>query len=307
CDGEEAVRDPAGRETSLAHALQHSFEITRPTPAFLRALAERSKDADLAALLEPARKAELDEFLHGREIVDFLLRAPAARFAPAEFVGCLRKLNPRLYSIASSPKAHPGQVHLCVGTVRYTSHGRARKGVCSTFLADRVDATTPVPVFVQPSHGFRLPADGSKPVIMIGPGTGIAPFRAFLQERQAVGATGPNWLFFGDQQQAFDFLYREELEAMTSGPLSRLDLAFSRDQAEKVYVQHRMIEQAREVWAWLEDGAHVYVCGDAKRMAKDVDAALHTIVEKAGGRTPDQAAEYVATLKREKRYQRDVY
>jgi len=217
-------------------------------------------------------------------------------------------LQPRLYSISSSPKAHPDEVHLTVAAVRYESHGRARKGVCSTFLADRVDVNTPVPVFVQVSHGFRLPKDNEKPVIMIGPGTGIAPFRAFLEERRAIGAKGRNWLFFGDQCQATDFLYREQLEAMLAeSVLTRLDTAFSRDQKEKIYVQDRMKQSGAELWAWLESGAHLYVCGDAKRMAKDVDAALHEVIQSAGGRSADQAAEYVQQMKTGKRYQRDVY
>jgi sulfite reductase (NADPH) flavoprotein alpha-component len=308
CDGEEAVKDAGERETSLRHALLHSFHITQPSPSFLKAVAERSGDATLGALLDPAKKVELDKFIYGREIVDFLLGWPAAKFSPLEFTALLRKLQPRLYSISSSPKANPGQVHLTVATVRYESHGRARKGVCSTFLADRVEAETPVPVFVQASHGFRLPSDGTRPVIMIGPGTGIAPFRAFLQERQALGSAGRNWLFFGDQRRDCDFLYREEVEALlAAGTLSKLDTAFSRDQAEKIYVQNRMLEHAGEFWSWLEDGAHLYVCGDAKRMAKDVDAALHEIAGTAGGRSKQQAAEYVQKLKTEKRYQRDVY
>ena len=178
-----------------------------------------------------------------------------------------------------------------------------------TFLADRVEIkVTPVPIFVQTSHGFRLPADGDRPIIMIGPGTGIAPFRAFLEERRALGATGRNWLFFGDQCKAHDFLYREELEAMLAdGALTRLDTAFSRDQREKIYVQHRMLEHAREFWEWLEAGAHIYVCGDAQRMAKDVDAALHEIIQRASGKDTSHAAEYVRALKADKRYQRDVY
>jgi sulfite reductase (NADPH) flavoprotein alpha-component len=192
--------------------------------------------------------------------------------------------------------------------VRHDSHGRPRKGVCSTFLADRVENGTPVPVFTQVSHGFRLPADGNTPVIMVGPGTGIAPFRAFLEERQATAARGRNWLFFGDQKRSTDFLYRDQLETMfKDGVLTKLDLAFSRDQAEKIYVQHRMAEHAKELWAWLEEGAHFYVCGDARRMAKDVDAALHELIQKAGGKSAEQAAEYVAALKSARRYQRDVY
>ena len=308
CDGEEGVTEPSGKETSLRSALLRNYQITKPGSSLLQLIADKAGDEELKSLLEPSRKADLDKFLYGREVIDVLLRCPTAKFAPKEFVGLLAKLQPRLYSIASSPKAHPGEVHLTIAAVRYESHGRARKGVCSTFLADRVEADTPVPVFVQTSHGFRIPADGSKPIIMIGPGTGIAPFRAFLEERRAIGATGKNWLFFGDQKAACDFLYREQLEAMLAeGSLTRLDTAFSRDQAEKIYVQTRMMEQAAELWRWLEDGAHLYVCGDAKRMAKDVDAALHEIIQNAGGKTADEAKAYVAKLKSDKRYQRDVY
>ena len=309
CDGEEAVPDAPECETSLRQALLTRCLITQPSSDFLNAVAARSGDVELESLLDPARKADLDKFLTGREVVDFLSSFPTARFEPAKFVALLRKLQPRLYSIASSPKAHPGEVHLTVGVVRYESHGRQRKGVCSTFLADRVEINvTPLPVFVQPSRGFRLPADGDRPIIMIGPGTGIAPFRAFLEERRARRAKGKSWLFFGDQCQACDFLYREELERMLAdGALTRLDTAFSRDQPEKIYVQHRMLENARELWEWLETGAHVYVCGDARRMAKDVDAALHEIIQRAGGKDAAHAAEYVRRLKTERRYQRDVY
>ena len=308
CDGEEGVTEPSGKETSLRSALLRNYQITKPGSSLLQLIADKAGDEELKSLLEPSRKADLDKFLYGREVIDVLLRCGAAKFAPKEFVGLLAKLQPRLYSISSSPKAHPGEVHLTIAAVRYESHGRARKGVCSTFLADRVEADTPVPVFVQTSHGFRIPADGSKPTIMIGPGTGIAPFRAFLEERRAIGATGKNWLFFGDQKAASDFLYREQLEGMLAEDLlTRLDTAFSRDQAEKIYVQTRMLEQAAELWRWLEDGAHLYVCGDAKRMAKDVDAALHEIIQNAGGKTADEAKAYVAKLKSDKRYQRDVY
>ncbi len=229
------------------------------------------------------------------------------KFTPTEFIALLKKLQPRLYSISSSLKAHPGEVHLTVGAVRYDAYGRKRKGVCSTFLADRA-GDAPVPVFVQPSHGFKLPLDGNVPVIMVGPGTGIAPFRAFLQERHATKAPGKNWLFFGDQKRETDFLYRELLEGwLADGHLSRLDLVFSRDQAEKIYVQNRMLEAAAELWSWLQAGAHFYVCGEASRMAKDVDAALHQIAATAGGLSKEAAEEYIAKLKSEKRYQRDVY
>jgi sulfite reductase (NADPH) flavoprotein alpha-component len=200
-------------------------------------------------------------------------------------------------------------VHLTVGAVRYEVQGRPRKGVSSTFLAERaLPGTTTVPVYVHANKAFKLPADGSVPIIMVGPGTGIAPFRGFLHERRATGATGRNWLLFGDQRAATDFLYRQELEAMQAdGFLTRLDTAFSRDQAEKIYVQNRMLEGAAELYAWLEAGAHFYVCGDASRMAKDVDAALHQVVERAGGKSAEQAAAYVQALKTAKRYVRDVY
>jgi sulfite reductase (NADPH) flavoprotein alpha-component len=305
CDGEEAVVTPDGKESSLRLALTQSYDIAKPSPDLLKAASARN--AKLAELLDPARKDDLKKFLWGREVID-VLAGMSAPFTASEFVALLKKLQPRLYSISSSLKAHPDEVHLTVGAVRYEAHGRARKGVASTFLADRVGADTTMPVFIQVSHGFRLPTNGDTPIIMCGPGTGIAPFRAFLEERAAVGAKGKNWLFFGDQKRATDFLYQEQLEDwLTSGHLARLDLAFSRDQAEKIYVQNRMLENAAELWAWLQEGAHFYVCGDASRMAKDVDAALHKIAETAGGLSAEAAAEYVAKLKTDKRYQRDVY
>lgn len=221
----------------------------------------------------------------------------------------LRKLQPRLYSIASSLKAHPEEVHLTVGAVRYELAGLRRSGVCSTFLADRCAGHEgAAPVFVHTNRAFRLPPDGDTPIIMIGPGTGIAPFRAFLEERQITGAKGKAWLFFGDQHAATDFLYRDELAGFQrEGVLTRLDTAFSRDQPDKIYVQHRMAEQAREVYAWLEAGAFVYVCGDASRMARDVHQALVAAVESAAGINPERAAAYVQNLQNQKRYARDVY
>jgi sulfite reductase (NADPH) flavoprotein alpha-component len=309
CKGEEPVKDAHGQDSTLHEALLSTFVIRQPPPSFVKEAAMRAGNVELLALLEPTRQADFDKWTWGREVIDVLKTCAAAKFAPAEFCGFLRKLQPRLYSISSSPKAHPGEVHLTVGAVRYESHGRTRKGVSSTWLADRVAlGETPVPVFMQHSHGFRLPEGGNAPVIMVGPGTGIAPFRAFLEERRATGATGKNWLFFGDQQRAFDFLYEEEFTAwQQDGSLTRLELAFSRDQAEKVYVQDRMREHAGELWSWLEAGAHFYVCGDARRMAKDVDAALHEVIHRAGGKSLEAAAEYVAKLKSEKRYQRDIY
>jgi sulfite reductase (NADPH) flavoprotein alpha-component len=308
CDGEEAVKLANGIEVSFRKALVENFQITRVSSGFLKILAERSNDEQLKGLLAQEAKAELDKFLYGRELIHLLLSHPEVSFTPGEMAALLPKLQPRLYSISSSPRMHPGEVHLTVAIVRYDSHGRPCKGVCSTFLADRVDEQTPVPVFVQPSHGFRLPQNPDTPIIMIGPGTGVAPFRAFLEERRAIGAHGKNWLFFGDQCRAADFLYADELESMLKdGHLTNLDTAFSRDQAEKIYVQQRMLEKSAQLWEWLETGAHVYVCGDAKRMAKDVDAALHQLIQSAGERNPGQAAEYVQKLKVEKRYQRDVY
>jgi sulfite reductase (NADPH) flavoprotein alpha-component len=305
CDGEESV--PAGgRELPLRLALTQHYDITKPSSELLAAVGERSPGSELAVLLDPARKADLKQWLYGREIIDVLLGMSAA-FSAAEFAALLKKLAPRLYSISSSLKAHPDEVHLTVSAVRYEAHSRGRKGVASTFLADRVGESGTAGVFVQPSHGFKPPANPDTPMIMVGPGTGIAPFRAFLEERQAIGAKGKNWLFFGDQKRGTDFLYEEQLTGwQADGLLTRLDLAFSRDQAEKIYVQSRMLEAAEALFAWLEEGAHFYVCGDASRMAKDVDQALHTIIERSG-KSPDEAKAYVANLKSDKRYQRDVY
>ncbi len=288
---------------SVHHALLHDYEITRVPAAMVKAAAERCADDTLRQL----SGADLNKFVHGMDVLDFIRRYPQAKFCAAD-VALLKKLPPRLYSISSSSKAHPSEVHLCVGVVRTEFGGRTRKGVCSTFLADRVEDRASVPVFVHHNKNFRPPSDPSTPMIMIGPGTGIAPFRAFLEERSAIGAKGKNWLFFGDQRAATDFLYRDEIEGMLrEGTLARLDTAFSRDQAEKIYVQQRMLEHARELFAWLENGAHFYVCGDASRMAKDVDRALHQVIETAGGRTAEQAADYVRQLSAAKRYQRDVY
>lgn len=306
--GEEPVPGRDGTEVALREALLDHYEITKISPALLKAMAEKTRHDLLQKLTAPGANGELTKFLYGREIVDLVLAHPEANLSAVEFAGLLKKLQPRLYSISSSLKAHPGQVHLTVSVVRYESLGRKRKGVCSIFLSERVQTGDTVPVYVHKNNNFRLPTDPNTPMIMIGPGTGIAPFRAFLQERRAIGAKGRNWLFFGDQRQATDFMYREELEPMVNdGHLHRLSLAFSRDQAEKHYVQHRMREQGKELFDWLEAGAHFYVCGDAARMAKDVDAALYEIIQTAKACTADQASEYLTRLRSEKRYQRDVY
>ena len=288
CDGEEAVTTPSGESASLRRALLECYDLGKPS-------------AELLGLHPGCNQPH--------HVIDVLLSAPADRqIRPEDLVRALKKLQPRLYSISSSPKAHPGHVHLTVGAVRYEAQARIRKGVCSTFLVDRVKpGESSVGVFVHANPSFRPPS-GDTPAIMIGPGTGIAPFRAFLEERRATGARGRNWLFFGDQQASTDFLYREEITTLQAdGFLPRLDLAFSRDQAEKIYVQQRMLEAAPELWSWIDAGAHVYVCGDASRMAKDVEAALHTVVERAGGKSAEAAAAYVQALKAGKRYVRDVY
>jgi len=279
--GEEEVNGPEGDKMPIRLALLREYQIRAPHRDFLNAMAEHdAADQYLKELISADVRTELDKFLWGREIIDFLIESPSVGFTPAEFVSLLQKLQPRLYSIASSLKAYPEQVHLTVDTVRYEIHGRTRNGVCSNFLADRVGPGMPVPVFIQPSKHFRPPSNGDLGMIMVGPGTGIAPFRAFLQERKATGAKGGNWLFFGAQRSSCDFFYKEELEAyQRQGVLTRLDTAFSRDQDFKIYVQHRMVENAKELWNWLEQGAHFYVCGDASRMAKDVDKALHEMVE----------------------------
>ncbi len=231
-----------------------------------------------------------------------------AIYSAQDFVDLLRKLPPRLYSIASSQKAHPDSVHLTVGVVRYPIQGRNREGVCSTFLAERIEIDSVAKVFVTPNKNFKLPEDSEAPIIMVGPGTGIAPFRAFIQERKAMGARGKNWLFFGDQHFLSDFLYQAEWQAyQKEGVLNKIDLAFSRDQKEKVYVQDKMKANASELYQWLESGAYFYVCGDASRMAKDVDTALHEIVQSEAGFSEAEAKAYIKQLKTEKRYLRDVY
>ncbi|MFG1478921.1 bifunctional nitrate reductase/sulfite reductase flavoprotein subunit alpha [Xanthobacter sp. V4C-4] len=302
-DPEAPVVAGAEGAMPLAQALERHFEISRPHPDVLRWWAGASGDGELAALLGGTR-TELDRALWGRQLAD-VLRAAPRKVPVGEFVAVLKRLQPRLYSIASSPLMTPGEVDLTLSAVRYDCAGRARGGVASTFLSDRAREAS---VFVQASPHFRVPKAGEVPVVMIGPGTGIAPFRAFLQQRELTGAGGRNWLFFGEQHAASDFYYRDELEAwLKRGHLTRLDTAFSRDQPRKIYVQDRMREAGATLWRWLEEGAHVYVCGDAARMARDVDAALVEIVATHGGLDREAAREHVAGLARTKRYVRDVY
>ncbi len=249
-----------------------------------------------------------DALIKHYEVRGLYGKGPEANLTLATFMENLRKLQPRLYSIASSIKKHENEVHLCIAAVRYSTDGVAHKGVASTFLSDRLPLEETTGIYFHAANHFRLPADLTRPVIMVGPGTGIAPFRAFLEEREATQASGKNWLFFGDQKRASDFLYHDQIiEWVQKGHLTRLDTAFSRDQEEKIYVQTRMLQAATELWQWLEEGAHFYVCGDAKRMAKDVDDALHNIIQTAGGKTAEEAAAYVNQMKKEKRYARDVY
>ncbi|AMN81108.1 bifunctional nitrate reductase/sulfite reductase flavoprotein subunit alpha [Pseudomonas azotoformans] len=289
-------------DVPLQQALTQHFEIARPSSDTLAFIAERSANPGLKHLLNPEHKAELNDWLWGRQLADVLLEYPVECSAD-ELLGTLKRLQPRLYSIASSAKAYPQEVHLTVAAVRYGK----RKGVSSTFLADRV-GDGEVPLFIQPSKHFRTPTDGDVPMIMIGPGTGIAPFRAFLQERRALGHQGRNWLFFGEQHAASDFYYQDELQGMQrDGLLNHLSLAFSRDQAQKVYVQDRIREQGAELWRWLEDGARLYICGDASHMAKDVDQALRQVAQTHGGLGVEGAVEYWRQLSEQKRYLRDVY
>lgn len=291
----------------LRTALLRDRSLAQPGDDLIERMVEAATDPNEAEQLTRLRDGE-DDWIDTADLLDVLRRFPSARMDAEELVSLLPALQPRLYSISSSLRAHPGEVHLTVGVVRYSRHDRVRKGVTSTFLAERLPSGSEVRVFVHPSHRFQIPDSGDTPMIMVGPGTGIAPFRAFLEERQALGAGGKNWLFFGDQSQETDFLYREELRKFQQdGLLTRLDTAFSRDQAAKIYVQDRMRERARELWGWLEEGAHFYVCGDARRMASDVDRALNHVVAEQGGLSAEEAKSYVTGMLKTGRYQRDVY
>ena len=302
------VNVPKVGRCTLEDALLHHCQHTRLTRKVVQAFAGKAKSRTLSALLLPEQGAHLEAFLWDRGLIDMLQAYPGVVDSPQELIDTLPRLAPRLYSISSSPLAHKDELHCTVAVVRYRSHNRERGGVASTMLADRVEQGARVPIYIQANTRFRLPSDPDTPIIMIGPGTGIAPFRAFLHERQALGHRGRNWLFFGERSASTDFLYCHELRAMCdSGHLARLDTAFSRDQEHKVYVQDRMVEHGAEFWRWLQEGAQVYVCGDATRMAKDVDASLHTLVEQHGGVSREAAADYVLGLHEQGRYHRDVY
>lgn len=304
----EEVEIKGGEKFPLATALRDQLDITAVSRAIARKYLALADNADLAKLLSDESKAEFRDWIWGRQIIDLLQEFPITELTAQQFVSILRKLPPRLYSIASSPKAHPGEVHLTVAAVRYEGHGKARKGVASTCLADQAPIGSKSLVYVHRNKNFRLPEDDATPIIMVGPGTGIAPFRAFVEERAERGATGESWLFFGDQKYNFDFLYQLEWQDhLKEKSLTRLDVAFSRDQPEKVYVQDIMRQNSAELFAWLEKGAAFYVCGDAERMAKDVHQVLIEVVMEHGSRSEEEATAYVDQLKKDKRYQRDVY
>ena len=304
--GDEPVETASGASSKLGEALERHACLSEVNEDLLQLLADSTTDPVEAGRI----RALMDDDgpIAGFHVFDLLRQFPSARPTPAQVVRALADLKPRLYSISSSPKRHAGQVHLTVRKVLYDFNNRDRKGVASTMLSDRVTPGGTLRVFVQKSHGFTIPVDPSAPAIMIGPGTGIAPFRAFLHERDAIGAKGKNWLFFGDQRSQFDFLYEEELADLKArGVLTRLDTAFSRDQDKKVYVQDRIVENGKELHAWLREGAHVFVCGDAKRMAADVDRALREVVRAQGSVSDEAASAYVAQLTKDGRYRRDVY
>ena len=307
CTGDEAVMNADCQTRRLADVLAKEVTLTRSRPDLLELLVN-SATSPVEQQKLAASIVEGGGDLLGLDVAELLATFPSARPALAAFLESLARLQPRLYSISSSSRIDPKQVTLTVGVVKYESQGRWKNGVASHFLGVRSLPGDEVRVFVQPSPKFRLPSDSNTPVIMVGPGTGIAPFRAFLQERQALNIKGPAWLFFGNQHFEYDFLYREELSNwLDQGYLSRLDLAFSRDQAEKLYVQHKMMDNAGELWQWLQRGAQFYVCGDAKRMAQDVDKALQAIVMTQGGKTAAEAKQYVAQMVKDKRYHKDVY
>jgi len=311
--GTESVTIPKDASAiTLKEALTNRLSLNGPTYKFVQLLHDRATDeaqkATLASRIAEADPEKKKSWIEQYEYVDLFEEFSSAKISAQELIELQRKLMPRLYSISSAPSKYPNEIHLTVAVVRYETNGRKREGVCSTYLADRAQLNNAeVPVFVAHSH-FGLPADDSVPVIMVGPGTGVAPFRSFVMDRSTRGAKGRNWLFFGDQRKDHDFLYADEwANYLKSGALTRLDLAFSRDQAEKIYVQDRMRENASELWKWISEGAFFYVCGDAKRMAKDVDAALHQIVSEQGKMSPEAAVEWVKQFKKDGRYQRDVY
>lgn len=309
--GVERVLDHSKEEISLAEALRTRLSIGKLARGSLNQFAKlcgENAPAALQAMLGPENKARAEEYVWGREFVDLAREFPGIVTEPQQLFNILQRLTPRMYSIASSQAAHPTEVHTTVRVLRYNTHGMERQGICSGHLGERSPVGTTMPIFLHENNAFRLPEDANAPIVMIGPGTGIAPFRAFLEERQVRGAKGDNWLFFGEQRAVSDYLYKEQFLAMEKdGLLTKLHTAFSRDQGKKIYVQDRMQENCDELFAWLERGAYFYVCGDATRMAKDVESSLLDCIAKGSNGTLENAAEYLAAMKKQKRYQRDVY
>jgi sulfite reductase (NADPH) flavoprotein alpha-component len=295
-----------GEVLSLKDALTTYYEITTLTKPLLEKIAKLIASSDLQGLVNDSDKVK--SYLEGHDLLDVVREFGPVNSSPQEFVSILRKMPARLYSIASSLNANPDEVHLTIGAVRYNAHGRDRKGVCSIFTAERLQPGDTVPIYIQHNENFKLPTNPETPIIMVGPGTGVAPFRSFMQEREENGAEGKSWMFFGDQHFVTDFLYQTEWQKwLKDGVLTRMDVAFSRDTAEKVYVQHRMIEQSKELFQWLQEGAAVYICGDEKHMAHDVHQTLIAIIEKEGSLSREEAEAYLADMQQQKRYQRDVY
>jgi sulfite reductase (NADPH) flavoprotein alpha-component len=307
--GDERVLDHYKVEISLEEAVRTRLAIGKLTRGSVNQFAKLAPEVEgLKMMAGPDHKARAEEYCWGREFVDLAKDFPGVVKEPQQLFNVLARLTPRMYSIASSQAMHPDDVQTTVRVVRYDAHGKERQGLASGHLGERAPVGATIPIFLHANASFRLPEDTTAPVIMIGPGTGIAPFRAYLEERQATGQTGDNWLFFGEQREQLDFLYKDQLEGMhKDGVLTRLSTAFSRDQARKIYVQDRMQEHAAELFSWLERGAYFYVCGDATRMAKDVETALLDVIAKGSHGTLDHAEEYLATMKKQKRYQRDVY
>lgn len=293
-----------GESLALGDALLTYFEITTLTKPLLEKAAKLSSNENLHELINK----DVKSYLEGRDLLDLVRDFGPWNTSPQEFVSILRKMPSRLYSIASSLTANPDEVHLTIGAVRYEAHGRERKGVCSILCAERLQPGDTIQVYIQQNENFKLPTNPDTPIIMIGPGTGVAPFRSFMQEREESGAEGKSWLFFGDQHFVTDFLYQIEWQKwLKDGVLTKMDVAFSRDTDQKVYVQHRMLEQSKELFTWLQEGAYVYICGDEKNMARDVHQTLLEIIEIEGSMNREQAEEYLAGLQQQKRYQRDVY
>ena len=309
--GDEVVPVPAAQPMPLRQALTNHFNLLTPGRKLFEHLIAKGA-SDLAPLLDKGNSEAYKKYVSGwneaHDVLDLLEEHRSIRLTPTELAEGLRKSLPRLYSIASSLRAHPGQVHLLIVSVRYTIRGRLREGLCSTWFADRwADGAAAELYFQNQQKHFAMPANPDAPMIMVGPGTGLAPFRAFIEERRVTGARGRNWLFFGEQRRASDFFYEDEFTRDVNNRFLRLDVAFSRDQAEKVYVQNRMREAGKDLWAWLEEGAEFFVCGDKEKMAADVDRELHAIAEHHGGLSPDAAKDYVENLRKTKRYKRDVY